>query len=76
MCSYREMATRRRYPPPWRIEEHSESYIVSDARWQRLAYIYFEDEPTRQDVMKRINRHDAWQLARAIMRIPATLQRD
>jgi hypothetical protein len=70
------MATRRRYPPPWKIEEATESYIVTDARGQRLAFIYFEDEPQRQSVMKRISRDDAWQLARAITRIPALLQRD
>jgi hypothetical protein len=68
--------TRRRYPPPWKIEEGSESYIVTDAKGQRLAYVYFENEPQRQQVMKRISRDDAWQLARAITRIPALLQRD
>jgi hypothetical protein len=68
--------TRRRYPPPWKIEENSESFAVTDASGQRLAYIYFEDEPVRQSSMKRIGKDDAWQLARAITRIPALLQRD
>jgi hypothetical protein len=70
------MAARRRYPPPWRIEENSESYIVMDSLGQKLAYIYFEDEPIRQGILKRINKGDAWQLARAITRIPSLLQRD
>lgn len=61
---------------PWRVEEHSESYVVLDARGQQLAFIYFEDEPLRQSVMQRITKDDAWQLARAITRIPALLQRD
>jgi hypothetical protein len=68
--------TRRRYPPPWKVEEHSESYIVTDSMGQRLAFVYFEDEPTRQSSMKRIGKGDAWQLAHAITRIPALLQRD
>lgn len=66
---------RRRYPPPWKIEEGRESFIVTDATGQRLAFIYFENEPQRQSIMKRINRDDAWQLARAITRIPALLER-
>jgi hypothetical protein len=69
------MSPRRRYPPPWKIEEGAESYIVTDASGQRLAFIYFENEPQRQSIMKRISRDDAWQLARAITRIPALLER-
>jgi len=69
------MSPRRRYPPPWKIEESAESYVVTDATGQRLAFIYFENEPQRQAIMKRISRDDAWQLARAITRIPALLER-
>lgn len=67
---------RRRYPAPWKIEENSESYVVTDATGQRLAYVYFEDEPQRQMTMRRMSKDDAWQLARAVTRIPALLQRD
>ena len=66
----------RRYPPPWKVEENEESYVVTDSSGQRLAYIYFEDEPQRQMIMKRMGKDDAWQLARAITRIPALLRRD
>jgi hypothetical protein len=69
-------ATRRRYPPPWRIEERRESYIVMDAMGKPLAYVYFEDHSQRQMITERISKDDAWQLARAITRIPALLQRD
>jgi len=30
---------------PWRIEQHSEFFVVLDARGQWLAYLYFEDQP-------------------------------
>jgi hypothetical protein len=43
---------------------------------QKLAYVYFEDEPTRQSSMKRIAKDDAWHIARAITRIPMLLRRD
>jgi hypothetical protein len=43
---------------------------------QTLAYVHFEDEPQRQMITKRIGKGDAYQLARAISRIPRMLQRD
>jgi PhoPQ-activated pathogenicity-related protein len=45
---------RRRFPPPWAIDEHAESFIVRDATGQALGYFYFEDEPGRRsaDVFK------------------------
>ena len=42
------MPSPRRFPPPWSVEEHEESFIVKDANGQQLAYLYFEDEPQRQ----------------------------
>jgi hypothetical protein len=70
------MPPRRRYPSPWRIEENTEAYVVVDDNGQRLAFVYFEDESVGQSTMKRIGKGDAYQLARAISRIPRMLQRD
>jgi hypothetical protein len=70
------MASRRRYPAPWRVQEQTESYVVVDDNNQTLAFVYFEDEPVRQTTMKRIGKGDAYQLARAISRIPHMLERD
>jgi len=47
-----------------------------DARGQKLAFVYFEDEPQRRMSMQRLNKDEAWRLARAITRIPALMQRD
>jgi hypothetical protein len=69
------MASRRRFPPPWKVAKGTESYVATDAAGQRLAYVYFENEPIRQGIMKRISRDDAYQLARAITRIRALLSR-
>jgi hypothetical protein len=44
------MTERRRFPPPWSIEERQESFIVKDANGQQLAYLYFEDEPAAANV--------------------------
>src|SRR6516162_7021128 len=38
----------RRFPPPWSIEEVNDAcFIVKDSAGQKLAYVYFEDEPGR-----------------------------
>jgi hypothetical protein len=43
---------RRRFPPPWSVEEHpgGESFIIRDAKGQALAFVYFEDETVPTDV--------------------------
>jgi hypothetical protein len=47
---------RRRFPPPWTVEEAGELFHVRDATGQVLTYFYFEEEPNRRSNMKRLNR--------------------
>jgi hypothetical protein len=35
----------RRLPPPWTVEELDACFVVRDHSGQKLAYVYFEDEP-------------------------------
>ncbi len=50
------MSYPRRFPPPWKVEENTESFVVTDGLGQRLAFLYFEDEPQRQMSMKRLSK--------------------
>jgi hypothetical protein len=35
----------RRFPPPWSVEELEACFVVRDHSGQKLAYVYYEDEP-------------------------------
>lgn len=47
------------FSQPWTIDERAECFIVSDTRGNSLAHVYFEDEPTRRDLTKRLSKYDA-----------------
>jgi len=47
------LMARRRFPPPWTVEEFNDAcYVVRDGNGQQLAYVYFEDEPGRRSAAK------------------------
>jgi hypothetical protein len=51
---------RRRFPPPWSVDEQPESFVVTDVAGQPLAHVYFKDGPQqRQMSMKRLSRDAA-----------------
>ena len=37
----------RRFPPPWSVGELDARFVVKDNAGQKLACVYFEDEPGR-----------------------------
>jgi hypothetical protein len=37
--------TERRVPPPWSVEELDVCFIVKDSAGQKLAFVYYEEEP-------------------------------
>jgi hypothetical protein len=71
------MTERRRFPPPWDIEEHNQScYIVRDDNRQALAYVYFESEPGRRTAAGLLTRDEARPIAANIAKLPGQLRKD
>jgi len=48
----------RRFPPPWAVEELDACFVVIDSAEQKLAYVYFEEEPGRRSAAKLLT--NAW----------------
>jgi hypothetical protein len=43
--------TTRHFPPPWHIDEATESFCIRAANGQALAYVYYEDGTGRRMAM-------------------------
>jgi hypothetical protein len=65
----------RRFPPPWTVEELTESFVVRDSNGHELGYFYFEDEPQRQRSMKRLSKDEARRIAANVAKLPELRQR-
>jgi hypothetical protein len=53
----------RRFPPPWSVKELEACFIVKNSTGQKLAYVYFEDEPGRQSAAKLLTKDEARRIA-------------
>jgi hypothetical protein len=49
---------RRRFPPPWTVEETDACFIVKDHTGHALAYVYFEEEPGRRAAARLLSRDE------------------
>jgi hypothetical protein len=69
------MMPARRFPPPWTVEEQDACFVVVDRSGQRLAYIYFEEEPGRRSAAKLLSKDEARRIAVNFARLPEPVRK-
>jgi hypothetical protein len=65
----------RRFPPPWTVEEQAACFVLVDHSGQKLAYIYFEEEPGRRSAAKLLTKDEARRIAVNIAKLPESVVR-
>lgn len=64
---------RRRFPPPWTVDEQRLCFVVRDQNGQAVARLYFEEDSSPQSAGKLLPRDRAQWIAARIMRLPELL---
>jgi hypothetical protein len=65
----RAVMAQRRFPTPWKAEEHDTCFIVRDHSGLNLAYVYFEHGPNCQAASKLLSRGEARRIAAKIAKV-------
>jgi len=60
----------RRFPPPWSFEDIDAAFVVKDGSGQKVAYVYYEDEPGRRSAAKLLTKDEARRIAANIAKRP------
>ena len=63
-----DMTSPSPFSLPLRVRKIGESYVVANLNDVSLAYVYFEDEPTRRRLSGRLSSADAKAVAQTIAR--------
>jgi hypothetical protein len=62
----------RHFQSPWSVEDLASCFVVKARGGQELAYIYYEDDPSRRSIVKLLSREEARRIAVAITKVATT----
>ena len=63
------------FPPPWSVDELEACFVVKDSAGQKLAYIYYEEDPGRRSAAKLLTKDEAHRIAVDVAKLPILLSR-
>jgi hypothetical protein len=66
----RDYSVPEQFRPPWSVEDLAGCFAVKARGGQKLAYIYYEDDPGRRSIVKLLSRDEARRIAVAIAKLP------
>jgi DNA-binding response OmpR family regulator len=67
--------TARSVPVPWSVKDIGDAFVVRDSTEQKVAYVYYEEEPGRRRAAKLLTKHEAWRIAADIAKLPKLLRK-
>jgi len=67
------MESGQNFPPPWSVEERPAVFVVRDHNGQPVAYVFFEEKPSRRSAAEPLTKDEARRIVANIAELPDCL---